>query len=80
MSAKEQVSDEALRVAFNKLDTNKSGFIEASELKALFIECGFDAKEAEETANGIMAEDDKNKDKKLSFGEFIAGYKKECGQ
>ena len=51
MTAKGDITDAQLKESFDKIDTDKSGYVNTAELKALFMDCGLDAKEAEETAN-----------------------------
>ena len=50
MTAKGDITDAQLKEAFDKVDTDKSGFVSTSELKAIFVDCGVDAGESEEIA------------------------------
>jgi len=67
--------DEAMvRETFNRLDTDKSGFVTLEELKQSMF--GMRGGLTESEVNEYMAEIDTSKDAKISFDEFAATIKK----
>ncbi|XP_056281674.1 plastin-1-like [Pseudoliparis swirei] len=64
---------EDLREAFNRIDTDKSGFVSDFELQELFREASFSLPgyKVREIAETFIA-GDTNKDEKISFTEFVA--------
>ena len=67
MSYKTLLSEEKLKRAFKFFDTDNSGSIEASEIKAIL---GVGQKFNDEVWNEIVKESDENKDGTVSFEEF----------
>lgn len=64
------MSDEKLRLAFNKYDTDGNGYIDLSELKNLLEDLGKPSGDL--FTSFLFKKADKNKDNKISFEEFKA--------
>lgn len=62
-----------LRVAFEKIDTDKSGSIEVNELQSLCSSVGCETNPDELTT--LFNDMDTNKDGQVSFDEFVAWYR-----
>jgi len=60
--------DAKLEAAFKAIDTNSSGFVEASELKVVLKDMGVDL--SNEAVEKVFAAADINGDKKLDFQEY----------
>jgi len=60
--------DAKLEAAFKAIDTNSSGFVEASELKVVLKDMGVDL--SDEAVEKVFAAADINGDKKLDFQEY----------
>ncbi|XP_072450880.1 plastin-3 [Chiloscyllium punctatum] len=65
---------EELHEAFKKVDLNSNGYINDSELRDLFREANFSLPgfRIREIIENLMIEGDKNKDRKISFEEFVS--------
>jgi len=69
MDRDKMMSDESLRKAFEVYDTDKSGAIDAKELRTILGgETGFE----DNVWNEIIKEVDKNGDGEIELGEFIS--------
>lgn len=65
---------EIAKKQFIKYDTNKSNFIELGELKSLFCDVAKEISMSppdDEEIHETLKEFDENKDKKISFDEFL---------
>ncbi|KAG2332728.1 hypothetical protein Bca4012_017657 [Brassica carinata] len=78
-----QLSKESLKSLFDKIDRNKDGKIQISELKDLTVEFGVYGRvkcDINEFANNLLADFDKDKDGELDENEFEEGVMKLLNQ
>uniref|UniRef100_A0A1J3HYI9 Putative calcium-binding protein CML34 n=1 Tax=Noccaea caerulescens TaxID=107243 RepID=A0A1J3HYI9_NOCCA len=78
-----QLSKESLKSLFDKIDRNKDGKIQISELKDLTVEFGVFGRmkcDINEFANTLLADFDKDKDGELDEDEFEEGIMKLLNQ
>lgn len=66
---------EAARRAFQRFDADGDGFITAAEYKSAMAQMG-DFHVTESVAEAVIAAQDTNQDKRLSFDEFWANLNK----
>ena len=64
------ITEKEIHELFDQIDTDKSGEIEASELKALLKELGVDA--SDEDVKAFIAECDNDGNQKISKAEFTS--------
>merc|ERR1712096_272830 len=69
--------EESIRQEFDKLDTDKSGFITQSEILASISHCEF-LRDKEEEAKKCLDDIDVNGDGKVSYPEFLIVWKYKC--
>ena len=64
-----------MRRAFNKLDLNRDGYITKEELTSYLTHSGLLPNESEEKAVKCFTRLDLNGDGKISYPEFVMGWK-----
>lgn len=63
-----EITREDLQDAFNEMDTDNSGFVEAKEIKAIAAKVG--CKLSDDDLDQIIKKADESGDGKISFEEF----------
>ena len=67
--------EELIRQEFDKLDTDRSGFISKAEMLASISHCDFLGGDKEEEAKKCLDDIDVNGDGKVSYPEFLMVWK-----